>query len=123
MLIAGGRLFAGTNSPRHMHQMKDLCLRFLGEQTPLVGHMPFTLENGEAQMRPFFKQIEVRRISGELRVTDPQAVVRYMMSMPEAPQRIVGATLAELETLAGDQVTSEGAYVFTTEAGMFVATS
>jgi SAM-dependent methyltransferase len=122
VLVPAGRLFAGTNSASHMARMKDLVEHCLGERSPLAGAMPFSLENGEAQLRGWFDRVEIRRTGGELRVTDPDVIVRYVMSMPEAPQRIAGPRLDELQRLARDEIAAKGAYVFTTAAGLFIAT-
>jgi SAM-dependent methyltransferase len=122
VLVRGGRLFATTNSIKHMSRMKDLVCRFLPGAVALFGEMPFMLENGEAQLRPFFATIQTRRIGGELRVTDPDAVVKYVLSVGEAARDIVGERLAELNRVVCDEITGpRGAFVFPTAAGMLIA--
>lgn len=122
VLKPGGRLYAATNSDSHISAMKELLERFLGNRSPLTGLIPFSLESGEEQLRPFFSQIEIRRVNGELRVTDPETVVRYVMSMNESQELIVGPRFEELKQVVRDEIASAGAYVFPTATGTFVAT-
>ena len=123
VLKPGGRLYATTNSNAHMSEMKDLIERFLGERSPLSGPIPFNLENGEAQLRPFFSRIETRRIGGELRVTDPDAVIRYVMSINESQELIVGERFEELGRIVRERIAAGGAFVCHTATGMFIATA
>jgi SAM-dependent methyltransferase len=121
VLRPGGKLFATTNSELHMRRMKDLINRFLGDDSPLAQPMPFTVENGLEQIRPFLRRVEILSTPGELRVTDPQAVVNYVMSVEGAPQRITGKRLEELRRVVRDEIEAAGAFVVATAAGMFIA--
>ena len=121
LLKPGGKLYAATNSQAHLCEMKDLIEHFLGERSPLAGRMPFSLENGEEQLRPIFERVETRRVSGELRITDPATVVGYVMSINEAKDQIIGERREELERMVGDRIARDGAFVCRTATGMFVA--
>jgi ubiquinone/menaquinone biosynthesis C-methylase UbiE len=123
VLTPGGTLVAATNSVAHLRRMQDLINHFLDDASPLAGHKPFSLENGPAQLRPFFAHIETRTTRGELRVTDPEAIVRYVLSVEGAPQRVTGAKLDELRRIATDEISTHGAFVLETAAGMLIATT
>jgi len=118
----GGMLIAGTNSEHHMQRMKELAAEFMGEASPIKGEMPFSLDNGERLLRPFFDRIEIRRQRDELRVTDPQAVVRYILSIQGAPNIVKGDQLATLHDRVAKEIASVGAFVIPIEAGIFIAT-
>ena len=123
VLVPGGRLLATTNSQAHLAPMTQLMADFLGHASPLRGEMPFSLENGAAQIRAAgFDDIDLRSLRGELRVTDAEAVVSYVMSVNEAPQLIVGEKRDALRRRASDEIDRSGAFIFPTAAGMFVAT-
>jgi SAM-dependent methyltransferase len=122
VLKPGGKLYATTNSDSHLSAMKDLIEHFLGDRSPLVGLIPFGLESGEEQLRPFFDRVEIRRVSGELRITDPAAVVNYVMSINESQELIVGERREELEGIVRDRIAADGAFICKTATGMFVAT-
>jgi len=121
VLVPDGRLFAGTNSAAHLVPMKDLIDEFLGDASPLEGHLPFSMENGAAAIGGAFAKVESRFVRGQLRVTDPEAIVRYVMSVEGAPQRITGGRFEELRRRAQRVIESNGAFILPTAAGMFVA--
>jgi SAM-dependent methyltransferase len=123
VLKPGGKLYAATNSDAHLSSIRDLLQRLLGRRSPFPGAMPFRLENGEAQLRPHFDQIEIRRVGSELRVTDLQAVVGYVMSCNDSHELIAGGRLEELNRLVRERIAAEGAFVCHTATGMFVATT
>jgi ubiquinone/menaquinone biosynthesis C-methylase UbiE len=117
----GGRLFATTNSDEHLGPMRRLINEFLGDGSPLREPLPFSLENGAAALGAVFPRVERRENRGALRVTDADAVIRYVMSVTGAPERITGARLDELRRRAAREIETHGAFVFPTAAGMFVA--
>ena len=73
-------------------------------------------------MGPYFDRIEIRRLGGELRITDPAAVVNYVMSINESQELIVGERREELEGIVRDRIAADGAFICKTATGMFVAT-
>jgi len=123
VLKPGGRLYATTNSDQHMSAMKDLIEHFLGTRSPLTGAMPFGLENGQEQLRQHFNRVEIRRVGGELRVTEASAVVNYVMSCNESKELIVRERREELERIVQEGIDADGAFVCQTATGMLVATA
>ena len=123
VLKPGAKLFASTNSEHHMRRMKELIFEYLGDDSPIPSEIPFSLENGERQLQPFFEEIERRSLKGKLRVTEAQVIVRYILSVEGATQKIVGAKLQELHERVADEIRAKGAFVLSTDAGMFVARS
>jgi SAM-dependent methyltransferase len=119
VLAPGGKLFATTNSESHLAPMLRLIGEFVGPNLPL----PFTMENGAAQLRPTFANVDAHHIRGELRVTDAEAIVRYVLSVSGATERVAGERLAELRRRAQSEIDATGAFILPTAAGMFVATA
>ena len=120
VLRPGGRLFAATNSDDHLGHMKELIARFL-DASEAAADAPFSLETGGAQLSMSFKSIDVRRVSGELHIDDPEVVAGYVMSIEHAPQRITGERLAELHRVVREEIDRKGAFVVATAAGLFIA--
>jgi hypothetical protein len=83
--------------------------------------LAFSLENGMDQLAPFFAGIVVHQRRASLRITEPEAVVRYVLSFDEAKERIVGDRLEELRGRVQHEVQSSGAFVVQTHSGLFVA--
>ena len=122
VLKPGGKLISSTNSEGHMREMRLLLDEFLGDNSPLKGEMPFSLENGEAQLRLFFGKVCAHRIRNQLRVTEVDAVVQYVLSAGDAKEIVVGERLDALNRRVHDEIESKGAFVFPTDAGLFVST-
>jgi ubiquinone/menaquinone biosynthesis C-methylase UbiE len=120
VLRPGGKLIAATNSEAHMHRMKELAGEFMGGSSPLAGRMPFSLDNGEAILRTVFDHVTVRRTRDELRVTDSEAVVAYVMSIEGAKTIIVGEKLDTLRRRVAEEIVRNGTFSCYTEAGVFV---
>jgi ubiquinone/menaquinone biosynthesis C-methylase UbiE len=121
VLRPAGRLLAATNSELHMLRIKELAGAFMGGTSPLAGRMPFSLDNGEGILRSVFDHVTVRSTADELRVTDPEAVVSYVLSIEGAKRIIVGPALDALRRRVTDEIAREGAFAAQTEAGLFVA--
>ena len=81
VLRPGGVLYAATNGHEHMQAMLDM----IGELDPGVdtthSGYRFTLENGEAPLRAAFDSVELRVFDDSLRVTHPQPLLDYILSM------------------------------------------
>ncbi|HEY7091458.1 MAG TPA: class I SAM-dependent methyltransferase [Tepidisphaeraceae bacterium] len=121
VLRPGGKLLAGTNSEQHLRRMKQLIGQYMGEASPFAGEMPFSLENGEGILRGGFEHVTKRTLRGELRVTEVEAVVQYVLSVEGAKQVIDGARLDELRRQVTDELASDGVFVTATEVGVFIA--
>lgn len=121
VLRPGGTLFAATNSESHLAAIRALLDEFLGADSPIKpGEMPFSLENGEAQLRPFFRDVTIDQRRAELRVTDADAVVQYVLSCGNARQSVQGERLIELRQRVQGEIDAHGAFIDETRAGMFV---
>src|SRR5205085_1513189 len=97
VLRPGGTLFTATNRDAHPAAIRALPDEFLGaDSLTKEGNVPFSLENGEQQLRPFFRSITLQDSTSELRVTDADAVVHYVLSVGNAKQIVQGARLADL---------------------------
>jgi ubiquinone/menaquinone biosynthesis C-methylase UbiE len=95
-----GRLFVMTHGERHMREFRDLVNR-VAPGVLASGERPFSLENGEEQMAPWFDRITLARYPDELRVTEAEpllaALRSYRNQLTEEQERAIRAQIeAEL---------------------------
>jgi SAM-dependent methyltransferase len=79
VLAVGGRLFAMTNGQGHMQELNDIADRVV-PGTIRHGETGFSLENGSAQLTPWFDDLRLLRYSDTLRVNDAEPLLAYIRS-------------------------------------------
>jgi ubiquinone/menaquinone biosynthesis C-methylase UbiE len=122
VLKPGGKLLATTNGEKHMERMNELILEFLGNVSPLLKRLPFSLENGEAQLRAVFPRVQMLHCGrSELRVTEAEVIVQYVLSVQSDTMKITPEKLRDLRQRVENEISSSGAIHFETAAGMFIA--
>jgi SAM-dependent methyltransferase len=121
VLKPGGALFAATNGDAHVAKIDLLVKEFIGDAAPTRGGLAFTLENGEAQLSPFFASVAVHQGQGTLHITETEAVVQYVLSFNESKHMIVGDRLDDLRRRVRDEIGAAGAFVVQTHSGLFIA--
>jgi ubiquinone/menaquinone biosynthesis C-methylase UbiE len=82
VLKPGGRFYATTIGVNHMKELPELVARFDPENGSFLksDEIPFNMENGEAQIRKYFSEVEERRYQDELRIRDVDVLVDYIFS-------------------------------------------
>jgi ubiquinone/menaquinone biosynthesis C-methylase UbiE len=121
VLKPGGALFAATNGDAHVREIDLLVNEYLGDAAPTKGRLAFSLENGEAQLSPFFASIAVHQRRGTLRITETEAIVQYVLSFSESKQMIVGDRLDDLRRRVRGETGATGAFVVQIHSGLFIA--
>ncbi len=123
VLRPGGVLLAATNGRGHLRQMHAYLRTIHGQppnQTPV--RSGFDLEDGGEQLGACFPQVEVRRYPDALRVTHPQAILDYLLSMWQLQRDTLDAgALARLRADLEEQVRLEGYVHIDEDSGLFVA--
>ncbi len=82
VLKPGGRFYASTIGETHMRELHDLMGRsddslFSWGKSAAAA---FCLENGLEQLLPYFDQVTMRRYDDDLRVTDAEMLLAYILS-------------------------------------------
>jgi SAM-dependent methyltransferase len=121
VLKAGGTLFAATNGKAHVEEIDALVNACLGDASPVKGGLAFSLDNGAAQLAPFFTSIAVHEGRDTLRITEVEAVVQYVLSFDAAKEIVVGERLEALRRRVQDDIAAAGAFVVRTHSGLFIA--
>jgi SAM-dependent methyltransferase len=113
VLVPGGVLCAATNGLGHLEELAALYAK---ELFPHYAKQ-FGLESGPPQLEPFFSDIEVERLDGELRVTEVEPVLAYIRSSPVYD----GWPLDDVAATVGEAIEREGAFRIATKAGLVTA--
>ena len=126
VLKPGGRLYAATNGERHMKEMDELVARLIPELSPhFLGRSfaaPFTLENGEAQLAPYFHQLRLERYPDTLVITQARPLIDYILSMSVEASRALSAQALERLTQQLDaEIQDRGPIHITKDSGTWIA--
>lgn len=125
VLRPGGYLVAATNGAQTMGELTALVRGAAPEaaETRLaaLASAPFTLENGAAQLAPYFDSIETRQYDDSLEVTEVEPLVAYVRSIdtPECDEPSFVAAVADhaREVMARNG----GVFHITKSVGIFLA--
>jgi ubiquinone/menaquinone biosynthesis C-methylase UbiE len=124
LLRPGGRFFAATNGETHMQDLYALLRRFeptLPEQSGFVVR-DFSLENGAAQLAPWFANIQTERFSDFLEITEVEPLVAYVLSMSSLTfGSLPPARLAEFRQFLVREIAAHGRIHIGKLTGMFIA--
>jgi ubiquinone/menaquinone biosynthesis C-methylase UbiE len=116
-----GRFYASTIGKTHMQELHGLMGRFDGSlfSWGKSAAAAFCMENGAEQLAPFFEQVSMRRYDDDLRVTDADMLLAYILSgrlsMDEAQQKKL-ADFVRQEVAA-----SPSGFFITKDSGVFEA--
>lgn len=122
----GGMFFASTNGQYHLYEMAkfvSIAKSDDDEQTARAFNQSvrkFSLETGKEKLDKWFSDVDVRRYSDSLRVTDVEAIVRYVQS--SSILRLAGPALGRLRDLLQEEKQGQGAISIRKDAGMLVGT-
>jgi ubiquinone/menaquinone biosynthesis C-methylase UbiE len=113
-----GCLYATTVSKKHMRERKILEKRFDVVSNSIFGSGNFTLENGRRQLAKFFRNIRIYEYKNELKVTNAEHLMEYILSMarPVSPEKI-----SKLRNFAEKEISKKGFILITNHQGIFVA--
>ena len=117
VLKPDGVLYAVTNGLGHMREIDDVLAARGVSEAGARHSRAFGLETGGDQLRSSFGEVELRRYEDRLEVTDPDAIVAYVLSMSVAHP--VNADELRREICA--VIARDGLFAVSKATGMFVA--
>lgn len=117
VLVGGGRLVATTIGAGHLNELRDLARRHAPGHQWSESHARFGLETGAERLRGFFADVELHRYEDALEVTDANAVVAYIASVPGG--ETADANAIRLEVAA--TIERAGSFAVQKETGLFRA--
>jgi ubiquinone/menaquinone biosynthesis C-methylase UbiE len=116
-LKPGGHLVAATNGMKHLQEMDEWFER-LGLDS--FNSRPFTLENGLAQLQPFFSDIQTLRYPDGLCVTELPSLMAYLKSTATYSDNPESA-FEQLEQELAAKLQTQGEIHITKDSGLFLA--
>ncbi len=123
VLVPGGCLYASTVGQGHMRELDEMLNAAQpGLRPPSTGAAAsFLLENGEAQLAPWFPSVQLVRYEDDLLVDAPEALVAYARSMPGVPAH--PEALDRFSRLVTREIATHGAIRITKDSGLFICTA
>jgi SAM-dependent methyltransferase len=120
VLRPGGRLYASTVGQGHMRELDEMLNAAQpGLRPPATGvAASFLLENGGAQLAPWFASAHLVRYEDGLLVDDPEPLVAYARSMPGVPSHL--GALDRFSQLVAHEIAVNGAIRITKDSGLFI---
>jgi SAM-dependent methyltransferase len=116
-LRPAGLILAATNGKAHLEQLRQLERLSPARAASGPAGLEFNLENGRAQLSPWFAPVTVTRRRDWLRVTRPEPVVDYLRSLTVG--RLSEPELGHARKLVTGAITHDGHFGIQTEAGLF----
>jgi ubiquinone/menaquinone biosynthesis C-methylase UbiE len=128
VLKDGGTFYAATNGESHLREINPLKtwarqnLGSAAERAFQVGDNPFTLENGEEQLKPYFREVRIRRYDDALRVTEAAPLLSFIMSMVSTSRNVLSTDdLERFREYLERKVAKEGAIMISKDSGIFLS--
>ena len=112
-------MYAVTNGRDHLRELDELVARWLPPCAARERGAAFGLENGAEQLAAGFADVEVRLWRDVLEVTDAEAIVAYVLSLPVGSE----ADTDGLRHEATVAIEREGAVRVRKATGLFIARS
>ena len=116
VLRLNGHLYAATNGEAHLQELEAL----LPGGGVDFSHNTFGLENGRAQLAPWFPSIALHRYDDALVVPEAAPLIAYLLSM-RAVSGLDDAERAAIAERVERELAAQGAIHITKDSGLFEA--
>lgn len=120
VLKPGGHFFAATAGDKHLKEMMGWLAQVHVSQVWDSYTNPFTLDNGLAQIKPFFPNATLSRYEDNLQVTEVEPIMAYLRSSMRATE-VSEDELAKLRVNLADELQAKGKIFITKDSGLFEA--
>jgi SAM-dependent methyltransferase len=120
VLTVTGKLYATTVGDNHMFEMSEWRRRVTYDRYSVPFSASFTLENGAAQLSPFFRDVKLSRYEDSLQVTEVESIMAYLrsaVSRSDIDETQLKKLRIELEAV----IAKDGAIFITKDSGLFEA--
>ena len=121
ILKPNGRFYCSTIGDNHICELNVLIAQLdAGLAAWDHANNTFILENGAAQLAPFFSQVSLRRYEDALEVTEAAPLVAYILSMFGGMDAFAGRE-DQIEQLIQSELASHGGAIhITKDSGIFI---
>jgi ubiquinone/menaquinone biosynthesis C-methylase UbiE len=120
VLASEGHFYAATGGEAHLQEIKQLFERMgIGNSWP-TGVTSFSVQNGAAQMRPWFAQVEIIAFEDSLVIPEVEPLIAFTRSF--VPSSVITESkVQQLREMVEQELAEHGALHVTKETGLFVA--
>ena len=122
VLNSNGVFYCSTYGSNHMKEINDIVKKFdsriILSQTKLYD--VFGLENGQDILKPYFKNVELKRYEDCLVVNKSKPIIDYIMSCHGNQNEIIGPKLKEFREFVDSIIQGKGNIKITKDAGLFI---
>lgn len=122
VLNSDGVFYCSTYGSNHMKEINDIVQKFdsriILSQTKLYN--VFGLENGQDILKPYFKNVEMKRYEDCLVVNKSKPIIDYIMSCHGNQNEILGPNLKEFREFVDSIIQEKGFIRITKDAGLFI---
>jgi SAM-dependent methyltransferase len=121
VLRSGGKLYASTNSMRHLKEIDDLFVAFRGGERPIASILErFNLDNGCEFLKRYFREVQLCHRTNSLIINDPSALTAFCLSLvrAEISQERQPAFAKYIERIMKE---CDGKFNIAKDAGLFIA--
>ena len=122
VLKPNGKFYTTTVGENHMLELAQLVNRFYGSEQAYDFNgrsLDFILENGAAQLEPFFKDVQLRHYEDSLDVTQADPLVNYVLSGRSREK--LKEREEEFRAFVAKEIEARGAIHISKDSGMFIA--
>ena len=120
VLKSDGILIAATNGDNHLLEMNKWLQTANPDPAFTPMGNPFTLENGLAQLEPFFSSIEIARYKDSLHITDLNLMMAYINSVITV-KGFSSADIPEVKAELENLLATNGEIFIRKDSGIFKA--
>jgi SAM-dependent methyltransferase len=121
VLAAEGYLYTVTGGRGHLGELEDLVRPFVPDADYGGDPDAFGLENGAAQMAPWFADITLARYDEDLVFREPEPLLQYLLSETQVCDRLDAAARAALTQRVKQLLAGQGELRATEHKGLFQA--
>lgn len=121
VLKTGGRFHATTIGEKHLAELPELITKFDPEIEDVLNSelIPFTLQNGQAQLEAWFSDVSITCYSDELQVTDAEVLADYILSSIRLSLQ-ASRRAALIGFIKNQFAANDGMLRITKESGLFI---
>jgi ubiquinone/menaquinone biosynthesis C-methylase UbiE len=120
VLKPGGFLVATTLGKTHMQEMTGWMRQTSADKNLEPFSLPFSLENGLEQLRPFFSSVRLERFEDHLQVTEVEPIIAYLASGFQATE-VLKEEVEKLRHELQTRIENEKSIYISKDSGLFEA--
>lgn len=121
VLKDGGLFYCSTYGKNHMKEIRELVKEF--DSKIVLSNEPlyevFGLQNGEAILKKYFKDVKLYQYEDALKVDCVQDIIEYILSCHGNQKELLSKRIEEFKVFVASKLKATGYFYITKECGVF----